>query len=147
MMKKQLQIDHRDRTVLDAGSGTGILSILAGKLGANHIDSFDNDMWVKDNIQENIKNNETNANIYIGTIDTLNFTKEYNIILANINKNILLHDIPYYAQRLSVAGSLVMSGFYQADLKDIQSVAETNGLKFVDFDSKNDWAVAIFSKI
>lgn len=141
MMEAQLELDHSDRAILDAGSGTGILSILAGKLGAKKITAFDNDTWVIDNIQENFKINDVKGNIRTGTVQSLSFVDKFDIILANINKNILLQDIPDYAKLLTKNGSLLMSGFYQKDKPEIEEKAANNGLKLTNSSFKNDWAM------
>ena len=146
MMKSQLEIDHKNKVVLDAGCGTGILSILAGKLGAESLVAYDNDPWVKDNIEENFKINNTKSEILIGTVLDLSFSKEFDIILANINKNILLHDIPYYADLLAASGRLLLSGFYVPDLPDIQKEAEKNGLYLEKTNDKSEWMTARFLK-
>lgn len=146
MMKSQLEIDHKNKVVLDAGCGTGILSILAGKLGAESLVAYDNDPWVKDNIEENFKINNTKSEILIGTVLDLSFSKEFDIILANINKNILLHDIPYYADLLAASGRLLLSGFYVHDLPDIQKEAEKNGLYLEKTNDKSEWMTARFLK-
>jgi len=147
MMYAQLRIDHTNRTVLDAGCGTGILSILSGKLGAASITAYDNDNWVIDNVQENLKDNDIDAKILLGTVQSIEFTSNFDIILANINKNILLEDIPYYAKLLQAGGSLVLSGFYQNDLQEIEYLAKDNGLRLVTTKTKNDWAMAQFLSI
>ena len=111
MMAALLTIDHKNKTVLDAGCGTGILSILSGKLGSNSITAYDNDKWVIDNVQENIKSNGIKAEVILGTVQSIMFSSKFDIILANINKNILLLDIPYYARLLNAGGNLLLSGF------------------------------------
>lgn len=146
MMEHQLELEHQHKKILDAGCGTGILTILAGKLGANSLWAFDNDPWVKDNIQENFKNNKTIAELFIGTIDSLPLPADYDIILANINLNILLHDIPFYVSKLKNGGNLVLSGFYQEDLPKIESITEISGLSFVHSKVKNRWTAARFVK-
>jgi ribosomal protein L11 methyltransferase len=147
MMAAQLAIDHKNNAILDAGCGTGILSILAGKLGANSITAFDNDEWVIDNVQENFNNNDVNGEILLGTAQSIAFSSKFDIILANINKNILLLDIPYYAKLLKSDGSLLLSGFYHNDLPEIEELAVNNGLKLVNTNTKNDWAMAQFLPI
>ena len=144
MMNTQLSIDHENKAVLDAGCGTGILSILAGKLGAKSITAYDNDAWVIDNVQENFKNNIISGDILLGTIQNLTFKTKFDIILANINKNILLADISYYSKLLKPRGQLLLSGFYQTDLKEIEEVANENGLQLATSNTKNDWAMAQF---
>jgi ribosomal protein L11 methyltransferase len=147
MMDAQLKIDHDNKTILDAGCGTGILSILSGKLGAASITAYDNDKWVMDNVQENLKINDIEAEILLGTVQSIEFTSNFDIILANINKNILLEDIPYYAKLLLTGGILVLSGFYKNDLQEIEHLARENDLKMVTTKTKNDWSMAQFLSI
>lgn len=147
MMDAQLKIDHVNKTILDAGCGTGILSILSGKLGAASITAYDNDKWVMDNVQENLKINDIEAEILLGTVQSIEFTSNFDIILANINKNILLEDIPYYAKLLLTGGILVLSGFYKNDLQEIEHLARENDLKMVTTKTKNDWSMAQFLSI
>jgi ribosomal protein L11 methyltransferase len=147
MMYAQLRIDHTNKTILDAGCGTGILSILSGKLGAASITAYDNDKWVIENVQENLEINDIEAKVLLGTVQSIEFTSNFDIILANINKNILLEDISYYAKLLRTGGSLVLSGFYQNDLQEIEHLAQDNGLKLVTTKAKNDWAMAQFLSI
>jgi ribosomal protein L11 methyltransferase len=144
MMAAQLMIDHKHKTVLDAGCGTGILSILAGKLGASNVLAYDLDSWVIDNVQENLFINKIDARVLLGTIQELALEDKFDIILANINKNILLTDIPYYVERLNNGGSLLMSGFYVEDLAEIEDLAMKYGLKKVNSSTKNSWVMAQF---
>lgn len=147
MMAAQLTIDHEDKAILDAGCGTGILSMLSGKLGAASITAYDNDEWVIDNVQENFNINDVRGEILLGTAQSIAFSSKFDIILANINKNILLLDIPYYARLLKSDGSLLLSGFYHNDLQEIKELAINNGLKLVKTNIKNNWAMAHFLSI
>lgn len=144
MMKAQLDLTNSNKDILDAGTGTGILSILAGKLGAKIIVAYDIDEWVIDNLQENLKINDVVAETHTGTIHTLDFDSKFDIVLANINKNILLNDIPSYAELLEKNGNLLLSGFYEDDLPEIQEKAEQSGLKLVSTDTRNNWMMAKF---
>lgn len=144
MMEAQLNIDHKNKSVLDAGCGTGILSILAGKLGAVKITAFDKDEGLYDNIQENFIINDANGEILIGTVNSINFSMVYDIILANINKNILLNDIPHYVDLLNSNGRLLLSGFYLNDLPEIEDGAALSGLFLVRSASRNNWSMAEF---
>lgn len=144
MMEAQLNIDHKNKSVLDAGCGTGILSILAGKLGAVKITAFDKDEGLYDNIQENFIINDANGEILIGTVNSINFSMVYDIILANINKNILLNDIPHYVDLLNSNGRLLLSGFYLNDLAEIEDGAALSGLFLVRSASRNNWSMAEF---
>lgn len=146
MMSEQFKTDHKGKKVLDAGCGTGILSILAGKLGAEKIMAYDIDDSIIDNIQENLKINGIDAKVLIGIAQTLSFNTQFDIILANINKNILLSDLPFYAKWLGDGGQLIMSGFYETDIKDIKEIALKNGLILTNSRLKNDWAMVKFTK-
>jgi len=147
MIAAQLLIDHKNKVILDAGCGTGILSILSGKLGAKSIIAYDNDQWVIDNVQENFRINNIVGEIRHGTVQNLYFKTKFDIIMANINKNILLMDIPYHAQLLKPGGSLFVSGFYQNDLQGIEKLALKNDLQLINTSTKNDWTMAQFLSI
>ncbi len=146
MLKAQLALNHRQKHVLDAGCGTGILSVMAGKLGAASITAYDKDKWVIDNVKENLALNNVAGTVLLGTVQELCFSQRFDIILANINKNILLADLPYYARLLQPAGHLLLSGFYADDLQAINTRAAESGLKLVADNSRNNWAMARFRK-
>jgi ribosomal protein L11 methyltransferase len=146
VMAHQLKIDHRGKKVLDVGTGTGILAILASKLGADHIHAFDIDEWSVENTLENIALNQTpNISVELGTIDS-QVENKYDIVLANINRNILLAEINKYSLFMAEKGILVVSGFYVQDIIDISSVALKEGLKKIDETNKNNWAAVVFIK-
>jgi len=144
VMEHQLNIVHNNKSVLDVGTGTGILAVLASKLGANKISAFDIDEWSVENTIENIQlNHAENIAVRLGTIEDEPEAK-YDIVLANINRNILLSQIPAYVSFLKQGGDLVISGFYENDIADIQAVAEAAGLKKIAQLSKNNWAAIVF---
>ena len=144
VMEHQLTISHGGKKVLDIGTGTGILAVLASKLGAKYISAFDIDEWSVENTIENVTlNNAPNIAVRLGTIED-EPEEKYEIVLANINRNILLQQIPAYVTFMSEGASLVISGFYEADIADIQAVAESVGLKKVAQSSKNQWASVVF---
>lgn len=144
VMEHQLTISHQDKKVLDVGTGTGILAVLAEKLGAKYVSAFDIDEWSVENTIENIAlNNTSKIAVRLGTIEDEPQDK-YEIVLANINRNILLQQIPAYATFMAEGASLIISGFYEADIADIQVVAESVGLKKVAQLSKNQWASVVF---
>lgn len=144
VMEHQLRIPHQDKKVLDVGTGTGILAVLAEKLGAKYVSAFDIDEWSVENTIENIAlNNTSKIAVRLGTIEDEPQAK-YEIVLANINRNILLQQIPAYATFMAEGASLVISGFYETDIADIQAVAESVGLKKTAQLSKNQWASVVF---
>ncbi|MDP2060887.1 MAG: 50S ribosomal protein L11 methyltransferase [Flavobacteriaceae bacterium] len=144
MIKLLLEEDLKGKTVLDMGSGTAVLAILADKKGAVSIDAIDIDSWCYENGIENVqRNNCRQIQVLQGDASLLG-TKKYDVIIANINRNILLEDISKYARNLNRNGQLFLSGFYQSDLKDIEVVCNENGLFLQGNLEKNNWIAAKF---
>jgi ribosomal protein L11 methyltransferase len=130
--------------VLDMGSGTGILAILAAKLGATHVVAIDNDDWAFQNAIENtVHNDEAGIEVKLGDAAILG-SESYDLILANINRNILLNDIPTYCANLRPGGQLIMSGFYESDLEMILIATNKCGLYPGRYITRNDWVAATF---
>lgn len=125
--------------VLDMGSGTGVLAILAAKKGAAYVEAIDVDEWAFRNAQENFERNGVQVNALLGDASSLTVDKHFDLILANINRNILLRDMPAYAAVLNPGGTLLLSGFYEHDVQALQDKAETLGLRLVQQKSRNDW--------
>lgn len=147
VMQHQLGIDHSGKTVLDIGCGTGILAILAEKLGASQIGAFDNDEWCQLNSQENVDlNGCQKIEVRLGTIET-EPEQQYDILLANINRNILLAQIPVYVQFMKHNACLVVSGFFASDGPDIVQKAKESGLAEVRSLQQNNWMSIVFEKI
>lgn len=147
MIKNQLQFDHKDKRVMDAGCGTAILAIMASKLGAKEVEAFDIDEWSVPNGQENIDiNHSANVHIYQGKISDMTFTGKFDIVLANINKNVLLAEMKEYASYLADGGKLLLSGFYTTDVDDLRDHAKQFGLSEVGRDEKETWAALLLSK-
>ncbi|PKQ69869.1 50S ribosomal protein L11 methyltransferase [Raineya orbicola] len=148
MIENQLEINHQGKDVLDAGTGTGILAIMAKLLGASYIEAFDTDEWAVENSRENtLLNDCSEIVIYQGDISAVDTQKRFDIVLANINKNVLLADIPAYSQLLKIGGFLLLSGFYEEDLTDIQQKCKENSLQFVKEKNRNKWVSAVFEKV
>ena len=144
MATEQLSIDHQNKKVLDVGTGTGILSILAAQLGAKSIVATDIDEWSISNCRENFDLNKVqNFEILHGTIDKLTLADKFDIILANINKNVLIKEIPLYVDLLVEGGKLVLSGFYIRDKEDLMDVARQKKLNLLRSDSRNDWSIMV----
>lgn len=145
MLAHQLEIDQEGKSALDVGSGTGILAIMAALRGAKFVSAFDIEEWAAENAGENVGLNrvENIVRVRQGTIET-EPAEKYEVVLANINRNILLREIPTYVQYLTPGGTLVVSGFYEGDLPEIQDVADASGLELVSVKTRNGWAAARF---
>jgi ribosomal protein L11 methyltransferase len=142
MLQHILQLDVKEKTVLDMGSGTGVLAILAGMRGATTIDAIDIDNWCYLNAKENVeRNNMDFITVYEGDVALLE-GKKYDLIIANINRNILLADLPSYAKSLNTGGVLLLSGFYTEDLEIISQKCTDLALKFEKNLERNNWVAA-----
>lgn len=142
MLQHILNTDFEGKSVLDMGCGTGVLAILAKMKGARSADAIDIDEWCYLNSLENVeRNNCADIQVFQGDSSLLN-DKKYDIILANINRNILLEDIPIYANSLNKGGALFLSGFYLEDLDAISLKCAANGLEFEKNLEKNRWVSA-----
>jgi ribosomal protein L11 methyltransferase len=141
MIKNQILIDHKEKRVMDAGCGTTILAIMASKLGATEVDAFDIDEWSVVNGEENKElNNTKNIRIQQGKILEVELCGKFDIILANINKNVLLDEIKTYATFLKPHGKLLLSGFYTHDIDDLKTEALKYNLHEVTRDERETWA-------
>lgn len=149
VMNEQLSLPHQGLSIMDVGCGTGILAILAYKLGATGILGFDIDEWAVENTLENFAMNNlpAEATVFQGTIDGVDPALKFGGVLANINRNILLQEIPKYTSHLLPGGWLVTSGFYETDQADIERCAEENGLKKLRSNTRNQWATVVFQKL
>lgn len=144
MLKLLLKENLSEKTVLDMGCGTGVLAILAEIKGAVNIEAIDIDDWSVQNTTENCKlNNCQRIQVFEGDVELV-AGKKFHVILANINRNILLKDIAQYTEALSENGVLFVSGFYSKDLKQIKADAARNGLSLIHYQTKNDWVAAKF---
>lgn len=143
MLAEMLKINMAKKSVLDAGTGTGVLSILAKKLEAKHVLAFDIDDWCVENALENANDNNLKLEVVLASIEDLELENSYDIILANINKNILLKQMGYYRKALKPGGLVLLSGFYAADLNDIVEKANQYQLKYEHHQAKNNWAMVV----
>jgi len=147
MMQAQLGISHQGKKVLDIGTGTGILSVLAHQLGAATIDATDTDEGCIENSKENfILNNVKNYQIHKGAIEKLTFDYSFDIILANINKNVLMAEIGYYKKLMSAGGILLLSGFYEKNVPELIQKAIMHGLKELNSSILDKWACLVLGR-
>lgn len=147
MLEQQLSLDFGEKTVLDVGSGTGILAILAAKMGAKSVLAFDIEEWAVENARENAEMNDCpQITVFQGTVDDVGPESRYNVVLANINRNVLLAEIPTYTNLLAEKGYLVVSGFYEHDAPDIQQKSIESGLSVVNQMTNRDWTSIVFQK-
>ncbi len=145
MIRNQMDIDHRNKRVMDAGCGTAILSVMASKLGAKEIEAFDIDEWSISNGKDNIELNHCeNIHHSQGKLSELRFDVRFDIILANINKNVLLDEMSLYKDNLMPNGLLLLSGFYVPDIPDIIAEAGNYGLTEIKRDERDEWAAVLF---
>ncbi|UCJ08044.1 50S ribosomal protein L11 methyltransferase [Chitinophaga pendula] len=139
MIRLMSELDFRGKKVFDFGTGTGILAILAEKMGAAHIDAIDNDEWAVENTQENIVINEA-AHISIWRADSLSEIEgTYDLILANINRNILLTFMADMRRLLHPGGILLLSGILTTDEATILEAAGKQGLEMTGKAEKDNW--------
>lgn len=147
MLEVMLDADVKGKKVLDMGCGSGVLAILCAMKGAAEITAIDIDEWSYSNTLENAEINQvTNIIPLLGDASLLRVPMLFEVILANINKNILLRDMESYVGVLKSGGSIYFSGFYTEDLADITNKASENKLKFIQSQSDNNWVVAHFIK-
>lgn len=131
------------KEVLDMGSGTGVLAIYACILGAKKTTAVDNELWAYKNTLENARRNHKTIHTIHGSLEDVKDNK-YDVILANINRNILLAHIPEYSTMLQPGGQLLVSGFYRDDLSCIRQEAEKQGLTIKQYESERNWIAALF---
>lgn len=138
MVEYMAELDLAGKTVLDFGTGTGVLAILAEKLGAKEIMAIDNDDWSIQNAAENIQVNDAQK-IVLEKASDLQQYPSYDIILANINKHILLANMADLKQHLTTDSVLIMSGLLAGDRTDIEASAQLNGMAVIDQKNCNNW--------
>ena len=146
VMQMMQELDWKGKSVFDFGTGTGILAILAEKLGAAKVLAVDNDDWCIENALENISINQCKL-IDIQKVDSLKFNDTFNIILANINKNIILDNLHFLSEALSQDGQLLLSGLLKEDEIDILAACHSLGLQHQKTLTRNGWIAALFCRI
>ena len=141
-----LDTELKGKTVLDMGCGTSILAILASMRGASELTAIDIDEWCVNNSIDNLElNHISNIKVFQGDASSLATEGPFDVIIANINRNILLADMQYYAARMNKGGEIYFSGFYESDLPMIQAEAERLGLRYISHRVEKEWTAAQFA--
>ncbi len=140
MIQQLLELKWNNKIVLDMGAGTGVLAVLTNKFGAQQVYAVDNDKWAYENMLENFEKNQSqNIKAILGDANVLENLPRFDVILANINRNILLQDMTTYSQKLKKNGYLILSGFYLDDVPLLLHSAQKNGMIFEKQLEKNNW--------
>lgn len=146
ILRRLLAMDVQGKSVLDCGCGTGILGITASRLGANPVLGYDIDEWSADNAQHNAAlNGVENMSVMLGDASVLNNVAErFDVVIANINRNILIADMSAFRAHMKQGAQLILSGFYEADVPMIEAAAKEHGLSLCDVVTDEEWACALF---
>ena len=147
MLSGMMDMDFNDKKVLDIGCGTGILSIFAWMLGSKEILAIDNNDWAFENAKENILlNNAGNIKIKLGEISDIGANNIYKIILANINRNVILKEMKHYIEHLNPGGEILFSGILTENFNDINDMAIGLNLILVKKEERNNWLLLRYKK-
>lgn len=140
-----LDMDLEGKSVIDMGTGTGILAILASMRGASRVDAIEIDPPAYENACDNVKlNHHSDINVILGDASALSSLPEADLLLANINRNIILADMESYVKAVKPGGALIFSGFYVEDIPMLRERAESLGLEYVDYSENERWASVLF---
>ncbi|MFT4062364.1 MAG: 50S ribosomal protein L11 methyltransferase [Edaphocola sp.] len=147
MVQLMGDLNMKNKSVLDFGTGTGILAILAEKLGARNILAIDNDEWSYENAVENCAaNHAQKVEVALATLADVKQDIVFDMILANINRHILLQYMDGMAQKIADGGRLLLSGILTEDIEIIKEAAQKAGLHFIQLAEKNNWVCMKFGK-
>lgn len=138
MIQQMRKIDFASKSVLDFGTGTGVLAILAEKLGAKEIVALDNDEWSIANALENIQNNNCSC-VTVIKADSAKLDNQFDIILANINKNVILDNLPNLVKQLKTGGAVLLSGLLLEDRREILEAISSFGIECKNQTERNNW--------
>lgn len=147
MISEMLKLDLNGKELLDMGCGTAVLAILARMKGAARVVAIDIDQWAYDNALENIRLNHTDEiQVALGGAEQIPATGQFDLVFANINRNILLADIRHYNACMKPGALLYMSGFYVQDIPAIEEECNRNGLALLSHTEKNNWVAVKVQK-
>lgn len=148
IMRELAKLDLTGFNVIDAGTGTGILSIMSIKKGASNVFAYDIDEWSVENTRDNLLLNGIYNQVTVeeGDASVLAKTGNANLLIANINRNILLNDLHTFCSKLSSNGMLLLSGFYSEDAPMLQDAAKKEGMELINKESEDNWSMLLFKK-
>ena len=146
ILRTLARLDLKGKDVIDAGTGTGILAIMAMKRGASYVFAYDIDEWSVENAKDNLLLNKIykNVNVEVGASYMLKGQPKADLLIANINRNILLEDLPQFAKVVKDKGKMILSGFYQPDVDTLTEAALQHGFFPIDMECEGDWAMLLF---
>ena len=146
ILRTLAQLDLKGKHIIDAGTGTGILSIMAIKRGAASVFAYDIDEWSVENTKDNLLLNHitTSVSVLCGDSSVLEGQEKADLLIANINRNILLGDLPRFASSLKPKGQMILSGFYLQDIPALTEAASKLGFSLLQTESEEEWAMLLF---
>lgn len=147
ILRELARLDLTGKSVIDAGTGTGILSIMCVKRGASHVFAYDIDEWSVENTRDNLLLNDIHSQVQVvqGDSAVLKNAERADLVMANINRNILLNDMSAFCRKLKSGGMLLLSGFYTEDVPMLREAASREGLSIVRQDSDEEWCMLRFA--
>jgi ribosomal protein L11 methyltransferase len=146
ILRTLAQLDLQGKHIIDAGTGTGILSIMAIKRGAASVFAYDIDEWSVENTKDNLLLNHiyNNVEVLCGDSSVLEGKEKADLLIANINRNILLGDLPRFSKSIREGGQMILSGFYLEDIQALTEAAEKLGFSLLKAESEQEWAMLLF---
>ena len=146
ILRTLAQLDLAGKHIIDAGTGTGILSIMAVKQGAESVFAYDIDEWSVENTKDNLLLNHiyNNVEVEVGDSSVLEGQEKADLLIANINRNILLQDLPRFAKVIKEKGQMILSGFYLEDVQTLVEAASKLGFSLSKTENEGDWAMLLF---
>jgi ribosomal protein L11 methyltransferase len=147
ILRKLAQMDLEGKRLIDAGTGTGVLAIMGIKRGAAHVFAYDIDEWSVENTKDNLLLNKTpcgSVEVVCGDSFVLEGQPQADLLIANINRNILLADLPRFAKAVKPQGKMILSGFYLSDVPVLKDAAMQQGFTLLETESEEEWAMLLF---